>query len=459
MRHVIRTLSKVAEHPDDRWDGEYLCFEPKKSPFLKYVPIGTVIELSQYGVSITMNEDSIGTKIYRMNEIRNMFCDRRVLKYAQLSPNDVASYRLCDRDVLFNRTNSQQFVGRTGIFRKFSSDDMVFASYLVRFKTKIAIVTPEYLTAYLNTKYGILDIKRRARISINQSNVNPEELKRVEIPLICQELQSAITSSFDHAFELMRMSELEYGRARRIILDELGLNSWQADRNLTFMGTYLETVSSGRMDAEYFHPSCQDILDVICNYQNGYVSLEHSVEVKDRNYAPRDGTSYRYIELGDIGAAGAIIDCTVALGQKLPSRARRRVSFGDVIVSSVEGSSDRIALVDEEHDESLCSTGFHVLRSRRLNSETLLVLMKSLVGQVQLKRGCSGTILTAISRGELGRILLPQIGSAIQENVRRRIIETNRIRKEALRLLDRARDSVEVAIEQGERQAIEFIGT
>ena len=52
------------------------------------------------------------------------------------------------------------------------------------------------MTAFLNTKYGMLDVKRRARISINQSNVNAEELKRVEIPLVSGEFATKGNPSF-----------------------------------------------------------------------------------------------------------------------------------------------------------------------------------------------------------------------------------------------------------------------
>ena len=198
MQFKIRKLSYLSLHPDFRWDSQYLSCEPYKNKNFKYVPIGNTLTSSQYGVSIKMNEDNIGTKIYRMNEITNMLCDRNILKYAELNDNQISSFKLKDRDVLFNRTNSKEFVGRTGIFRKFSDENVVFASYLVRVNPDPKIVTPEYLTAFLNTKYGIIDIKRRARHSINQSNVNLEEVKRIEIPLLCNQLQNGITLSFNN---------------------------------------------------------------------------------------------------------------------------------------------------------------------------------------------------------------------------------------------------------------------
>ena len=168
MQYSIRCLSEASLHPDYRWDSEFLCFEPYKNKNIKYLPIGDILLRSQYGVSIDMNEEGRGVKIYRMNEISNMFCNRNISKYAEISPDEINIYKLNDKDVLFNRTNSQTFVGRTGVFKKFSDENHVFASYLVRLNPNPDIITPEYLTAFLNTHYGILDVKRRARISINQ---------------------------------------------------------------------------------------------------------------------------------------------------------------------------------------------------------------------------------------------------------------------------------------------------
>ena len=141
MKTQVFKFSETKTHPDFRWDGEYLCFEPFKNPSLKYVPIGEVLVSTQYGLSIEMNESGNGTKIYRMNEIHNMICNREVLKFADINLSEIEQYKLKNRDVLFNRTNSQAFVGRTGIFRKFSEEDYVFALYLVRVIPYANIVT------------------------------------------------------------------------------------------------------------------------------------------------------------------------------------------------------------------------------------------------------------------------------------------------------------------------------
>ena len=117
MRSIAVNYSKLNEHEDWRWDGEYLCFEPRQNKSYDYKSIGDILTFSQYGISIKMNEEGNGYKIYRMNEISNMFCDRSINKYADILPDQVKKFKLKNNDVLFNRTNSQEFVGRTGIYK------------------------------------------------------------------------------------------------------------------------------------------------------------------------------------------------------------------------------------------------------------------------------------------------------------------------------------------------------
>ena len=455
MKFKITSFSTLFQHPDYRWDSEYLCFEPYKNKSLEYVPIGSILISSQYGASIEMNEEGIGTKIYRMNEIGNMLCERHVLKSARLEAGQVDAYKLRNGDVLFNRTNSQAFVGRTGIFKRYSNEDYVFASYLVRLNPDPQIIAPEFLTAFLNTKYGILDVKRRARISINQSNVNAEELKRVEIPLVSKELQAKITASFDSAFNFVQASEAKYAEAETLLLSELGLADWRPKQRLSFVKNFSDLVQAERMDADYFQPKYDDIVNSIKAYPGGWAALGNLVTIKDKSFKPEENTKYDYIELANISGNGEITGCTTESGKDLPSRARRQIGVGDVIVSSIEGSLASIALIEAEYDHALCSTGFYVVNSSSLTSETMLVLLKSMVGLLQLKKGCSGTILTAISKEKFKEIVLPIISQAVQERIREKVVESAALRRESKRLLECAKRSVEIAIEQDEETALD----
>ena len=457
MQISIRKISEAELHSDYRWDSEYLCFEPYKNPNIPYVPIGTTLLSSQYGLSLEMNEEGNGLKIYRMNEISNMMCNRTILKYAPINDEEISSYRLNDKDVLFNRTNSQAYVGRTGIFRKFSDEPLVYASYLVRVVPDPDKITPEYLTTFLNTKYGVLDLKRRARISINQSNINAEELKRVEIPLISRDLQLLITDAFEKAFILVQNSESKFIEAETILLSELGLSNWQPNHLRIFIKNYTDTKAAGRIDAEYYQPKYEDIIKAIQTYSGGWDTVDNLADLKDKNFNPIDEKKYKYIELSNITGNGEIVDCMIEEGKNLPNRARRKVATGDLIVSSIEGSLSSIAIIEGDYNDALCSNGFHVIKSKTLNPETLLVLLKSIAGQLQLKKGCSGTILTAINREELRKIVLPKIAESKQSKIQQKVIDSFNTRRQSKHLLDSARRAVEIAIEQDEKTAEKWL--
>lgn len=111
---------------------------------------------------------------------------------------------------------------------------------------------------------------------------------------------------------------------------------------------------------------------------------------------------------------------------------------------------DSIALITEGYDDALCSTGFHVIQSDGLKSEVLLVLLKGIVGQLQLKKGCSGTILTAINKEEFSKIVVPKIREKKQIEIQEKVLDSFDLRKRAKKLLENAKHAVEIAIDQDE---------
>jgi very-short-patch-repair endonuclease len=206
--------------------------------------------------------------------------------------------------------------------------------------------------------------------------------------------------------------------------------------------------TTGRLDAEYYQPKYEEYIQLIKRYLGGYDLLQTVCNLKDTNFMPEDTKEYQYIELSDIGKSGNIIGCTLAQGCELPSRARRKINTNDVIISSIEGSLGSCALITEDFDNALCSTGFYVINSRHINSETLLVLFKSEVMQNTLKQNCSGTILTAINKTEFQNIPIPIIDLKTQQQISALIQESFALRKESERLLDEAKDMVEREIER-----------
>ena len=451
-------LSECIKNKDYRIDTDYYLKIPQKNISLKYKRIGDCLLYSQYGISVEMNEEEKGYPIYRMNEIHNMLCDLDVDKCANIDKDTFETFKLNDKDVLFNRTNSYDFVGRTGIYYDNDGVNRTFASYLVKFVPNSNIILPEYLTTYLNTAQGVEDIKRHARQSINQTNVNPEEVKEMEIPVLSMKIQEIVQRCLVRANALRLLSDNTYKKAEEIVSNLLECNSFDIDfGNKSIVSFKNSFMDSGRFDAEYYQLQYDDYTKLICNYKNFAESIEKICDIQDKNFTPESKIRYKYIELSDIGKYGNIESCTEKDGCELPTRARRIVSTNDVIVSSIEGSLDSCALIPKDYNGSLCSTGFYVIRSSFFNPETLLVLFKSKPIQMLMKKGCSGTILTAISKKELEKIPLPLITEDAQEQIAQKVQQSFSLRSESKHLLKLAKQVVEIAIGEGEETALKFL--
>lgn len=153
-----------------------------------------VTTLCQYGLSIPLNET--GTfPILRMMNYDDGEIVANDLKYVDLDDRDFREYRLERNDILFNRTNSADLVGKVGIFRL--DGDYVFASYLVRLRANTQKVLPEYLNAYLNSELGQRRLLAYATPGVSQTNISAGSLKKVLVPIPPMEEQPRIVATLE----------------------------------------------------------------------------------------------------------------------------------------------------------------------------------------------------------------------------------------------------------------------
>ncbi len=162
------------------------------SPEWDVVKISDICQFVQYGLSGKMNTDGKGYKTFRMNELINGFAvDNGEMKYSDISEKEFLKYKLNKGDLLFNRTNSIEHVGRTGIFML--DGDYCFASYLIRLTIKDNI-DPSYINLYMNTTTFQTGIKQFATRAIGQANINATSLQAYKIPLPPLKVQREIVS-------------------------------------------------------------------------------------------------------------------------------------------------------------------------------------------------------------------------------------------------------------------------
>ncbi len=148
--------------------------------------IGDLVSEINYGTSAKAG--SIGKFPYlRMNNITYNgefnLCD---LKYIDLAESDIDKYTVAKGDLLFNRTNSKELVGKTAVVNFETS--MAFAGYLIRVRTNKKAI-PEYISGYLNSKHGKTTLMHMCKSIVGMANINAKELQKMRILIPSVETQ------------------------------------------------------------------------------------------------------------------------------------------------------------------------------------------------------------------------------------------------------------------------------
>lgn len=143
--------------------------------------LGDVIAQAQYGLSQRGSAHHGKYPILRMNNLHDGTINIRDLQYVDLDKELFLKFRLNKGDLLFNRTNSHELVGKTALFNL--SGDYVFASYLIRIVPDASKLTPEFLNYYLNTESTQARLKSLASRGVSQSNISATKLKSFKIPI------------------------------------------------------------------------------------------------------------------------------------------------------------------------------------------------------------------------------------------------------------------------------------
>lgn len=151
--------------------------------------VGEVIESADYGSSTKASDDGSGLPLIRMSNVDYAgTLNLTDLKFVNLSDTEVEKYRLREGDIIFNRTNSKELVGKTGMWG--NDCEAVVASYFIRLRVDRNRLHPCYLWAFMNSRHMKRVLFDTARGAIGQANINSKELKAFPVavpPLTLQQ--------------------------------------------------------------------------------------------------------------------------------------------------------------------------------------------------------------------------------------------------------------------------------
>ena len=179
------------------------------------VRLGEILESTTYGTN-----KPLGTRgemiVLRMNNLQNGRIDLSEVRRADLSEKDTHELELAPGDILFNRTNSLDLVGKVGIVRHLPAR-MSFASYLIRLRTVANRANPFWLSALLWSPEWQSRIRKFATPGVSQANINPASLRSLTIPLPPVPEQQTIAHMLDGVDRRMERDKTEVAALRMLL--------------------------------------------------------------------------------------------------------------------------------------------------------------------------------------------------------------------------------------------------
>lgn len=189
---INSVLSKINEEKEKRRksDNFHLEYDISLAPLpgcWRWIFIGDISKGPEYGTSQKSEKKGL-IPVIRMGNLQNGKIKWDDLVYSS-DNEEIRKYRLVKGDVLFNRTNSPELVGKTAIYQ--GEHEAIFAGYLIKIN-QIDCINPAYLTYYLNSftarNYG----NKVKTDGVNQSNINSKKLCSYPFPICSIEEQTQV---------------------------------------------------------------------------------------------------------------------------------------------------------------------------------------------------------------------------------------------------------------------------
>ena len=148
------------------------------------IPLSKLIEAGpQNGLYKPQSAYGEGTMIVRIDNFYDgTINDWETLKKLSVTEHEISLYGLNNHDVLINRVNSIQFLGKSALVRNLRAP-CVFESNMMRLRLKREYVNPEYVVLFLKSILGIGELRKNAKHAVNQSSINQTDVKAVVVPL------------------------------------------------------------------------------------------------------------------------------------------------------------------------------------------------------------------------------------------------------------------------------------
>lgn len=261
---------------------------------------------------------------------------------------------------------------------------------------------------------------------ISKARVKQDEFLDIQIPLPTlaeqQKIVNAYTTKIQQAQALQAQANHLEEEIENYFLEQLGLKSFE----LKERAYGLQIVDYTNLDRWDFFSTDNSIASALRKSKFELTTIGNTYEFAKRTFNKQQykKETFRYIEIGAIDPNKGILEAKEILTKNAPSRATQFVKQGDLILGTTRPYLKKFAIVSNEYDGDVCSSGFSVIAENdNYYLPFLLQFLKCTYGVEQLKNKMTGGLYPAITEVELKEIKVPLPTKEIQVNIMQLIEE------------------------------------
>lgn len=366
-----------------------------------------------YGTSSRLSGEPPGHRVLRMPNVTEDGWDLTELKYLEVETPPEA-WRLRRGDIVVNRTNSEELVGKAAVFDLNEDFGLwLYASYLLRLRVDRSIVHPRFLVAFLNSPAGRLQVNRVSRRAVGMANINSAEIADFLVPLPPLDEQTKLLEPLLSAFD-ERLARIAEARAVLVSTDEELLASVGISFHNEFDGRSYGTTGRNasaisRLGAQFFHPERATALRAVLDASVGVARpLGKLAEfVNDRCVPSLDET---YVGLSAVEPHTGEL---VPVGEEASDAKRYR--RGDVLFARLRPYLNKVHFAETD---GVCSTEFYVLRpTRGVDGRFLAMALRSKLTLAQTRHMMTGNTHPRVVEADTRQLAIRVPESEVQRSL------------------------------------------
>ena len=327
--------------------------------------------------------------------------------------------------------------------------------------TSLQGLNRHYLWSFLHSSFGQRMLWRSAS-QTGQPHLTLPAITKIKVPEY-KKLQDKIEKLYTLSVCKKQESNSAYRDAETILLTFLCIS----EKAYRSTGIAVKSISesfrvTGRLDAEYYQPKYDALFTALSTIKtkklggaHGIVNIEKSIEPGSEVYV-EDGIPF--VRVSDVSKF-EISEPEVKLRNDILPNPEVLFPQKDTILLSKDGSVG-IAYKTESTMPVITSGALLHLTVRNkaeVLPDYLTLVLNSPIVQLQAERDSNGAIIQHWKPSEIENVIIPVLDMDIQKEIATKVQESFALRKQSKQLLEYAKQAVEMAIEQGEDVAMEWL--